>query len=214
MPSPMRGVYGDRHLVPRSRRQPGCPRPLHPLDRRWSPIALGRAVRDRLLGAGVVVALFAVLAVDRRVRGRATTVRDIAASGRPETRPRPVSSTSTVRRRLAGQCRRWSPSSNSTPGGKFDHPVPITYLTAAVTGARPRSETDRSRPRGHDRPETPRGVPSLGPGRPTSTSRAPTSSSRRGRPRVLRPGRQRDQGAGHRARCRPPGHPGGRAHPA
>jgi hypothetical protein len=108
----------------------------------------GVPVRDRFLGVGVVLVLFAILAATagwRVVRDDSSTV---AASGQVETPDSSGSTSSTT------------PSPDEWPaevlplvtfveqhrGGKFDHPVPITYLTKDEYEAEAQAESASTTP--------------------------------------------------------------------
>jgi hypothetical protein len=108
----------------------------------------GVPVRDRLLGAGVVFVLFAILVATAGWRVLRDDAAAVSASGRTEVPASPGSSTSTV------------PAPDQWPvevqplvafieenrGGLFDHPVPIRYLDeadykAAITGLSDEQQT-------------------------------------------------------------------------
>ena len=144
----------------------------------------GVPLRDRLLGAGVVLALLAILAVTVGWRAQRDDSPDSAAAGPTPTTVAPGpsgSSTSTVPVPGAwpAEVQPLVTFVEQHRGGKFDHPVPITYLTRdAVRGRGPGRDAGHH-PRGHDRPRERRGAAAVArSGRPpTSTSRAPPSSS-------------------------------------
>lgn len=129
---------------------PGVPGPPSVTERdEPTPVQhVGVPVRDRLLGAGVVLVLFAILAGTagwRVVRDDSSTV---TASSPVETPSSSGSSATTV------------PSPDEWPaevlplvtfieqhrGGKFDHPVPITYLTRDEYEAEARAESADTTP--------------------------------------------------------------------
>jgi hypothetical protein len=113
---------------------PDPPRGLEPDGSEPTPTA-GVPVRDRLLGAGVLLVLFAILAATAGWRVTRDDSATVSAAGRTETPSTQGSGTG-------------STSSTATPpdqwpaevlplvtfveqhrGAPFDHPVPITYLT-------------------------------------------------------------------------------------
>ena len=93
----------------------------------------GVPVRDRLIGAGVVLVLVAILAVTavwRVTRDDAATVSAAGPSGTPSTQgPSSTPSTATPPDQWPAEVLPLVQFVEQQRGAQFDHPVPITFLT-------------------------------------------------------------------------------------
>ena len=122
---------------------PDPPRGLEPDGSAPTP-PVGVPVRDRLLGAGVLLVLFAILAGTVELAGHPRRpATESAASGTqtPSTQgPSSTPSTATPPDQWPAEVLPLVTFVEQQRGAQFDHPVPITFLT-------PRSTRPRSRPR-------------------------------------------------------------------